>query len=78
MLGFVLVPGIWITFMVQHGLQTAGVDSQTGENGQKMIMVIPVSVVVFVFAFIVGAIVISMTREVAHSGLAIESGNTDS
>ena len=72
MLGVVLVAGLWITFMIHHGLQTF---PSTG--GPRLIMVIPSSIVAFVFAFIVGAIVIDMARQVAHSGLEKEPEEVD-
>jgi len=59
--------------MIHHGLQSGSEAAGQGNGeGLNMIMVIPASLMSFVFAFIVGVIVIDMARQVAHSGLEKE------
>jgi hypothetical protein len=78
MLGLVLMSGLWISFMVRHGMQEApAAENLNNEGGMNLIIIFPASIAVFVFAFTVGAIVINMARKVALSGLAAESADTD-
>jgi hypothetical protein len=73
MMGILLVLGLWITFMVHHGLETNfGKSRLVTDEGLNLILILKTSVLSFVFAFVVGAAAIVIARRVAHSGLAIE------
>ena len=73
MMGLVLVGGLWITFMVHHGLGTSfGTTRLVTADGMNMGMMLKTSLMCFVFAFAIGGAVIFIARHVAHSGLAIE------
>lgn len=73
MMGILLVLGLWITFMVHHGLETNfGKSRLVTEEGLNLILILKSSVLSFVFAFVLGSAAIVVARRVAHSGLAIE------
>lgn len=74
----VTVPGLWITFMVHHGLETGfGKFRLVTDEDLNLDIVLASSALSFVFAFVIGASAIAMARRVAHSGLAVEPGKMD-
>lgn len=78
MMGFLMVLGLWITLMVHHGLKTDfSIHRLIKEGGLDIILILKMSVVSFVFAFVVGSTAIVIARRVANSGLEIEPEETD-
>lgn len=78
MMGLLLVLGLWITFMVHHGLETGfGKFRLVTDEGLNLGIVLASSALAFVFAFVIGASAIVMARKVANSGLAVEPEKVD-
>lgn len=72
MMGILLIMGLWITFMVHHGLETGfGVERLVTSEGLNLKVILRTSALSFLLAFVVGAAAIATARKVAHSGLEI-------